>query len=120
MIPIFLLESILDSVSYKRTKNSSLKHTHVAIVYKRGKILAVGKNKLGTRSRGSGWNTMSIHAEIDAIKNLGDTAALRGASIIVVRINTADEFVNSEPCKNCKCVLEKCMKSYGLEKVYYS
>ena len=120
MLPLYLLEAILPTVSYKKTKYSVLKHTHIAIIYKRGKILSIGINKLGTRSRGCGWNTLSIHAEIMAIKNIGDTKKLQGASMFVVRINSLDELLFSKPCNSCSCILEKCMREYGLNKVYYS
>jgi deoxycytidylate deaminase len=115
-----LLTNILDTIPYQRTKHSSLKHSHVAMLYKRGKVLAIGINKVGSRSRGCGWNKMSIHAEMMAIKDIGDTSKLRGASMLVVRINSADEFVNSKPCDHCTHVLEKCIRQYGLNKVYYS
>ena len=120
MIPIYLLENILEFIPYRRTSYTVLKQTHVAILYKRGKVLSIGINKVGSRSRGCGWNDLSIHAEIMAIKMVGDMQKLRGASMLVVRINTADEFVYSKPCSHCRHVLEKCMKSYGLNKVYYS
>jgi len=115
-----LLTHALTTIPYQKGAYSPFKHTHVAILYKRGKVLAVGSNKVGTRSRGCGWNKMSIHAEMMAIKAVGDTSKLRGASMLVVRINSADEFVNSKPCEHCTHVLEKCIRQYGLNKVYYS
>ena len=120
MIPLYLVERIMNTIPYKRYTTSFLKQSHIAIVFKRKKILSIGLNKVGTRSRGCGWNDLSIHAEVMAIKNMGDISKLRGASILVVRINALDEFVYSKPCTNCTCFLEKCMKQYGLEKVYYS
>jgi hypothetical protein len=120
MPPLNLLIGILPTISYKRPKDCTPHQTHIAIIYKRGKVLSVGINKLGTRSRGCGWNTVSIHAEIDAIKDLGDISKLRGASLIVVRINRLDEIVYSKPCASCQCVLEKCMKIHGLRNVYHS
>jgi hypothetical protein len=120
MYPLILLESILNTVSYKKTKHMSPKQCHVAIIYKRGKILSIGINKIGTRSRGCGWNDLSIHAEIMAIKNIGDMSKLRGAKLLIVRYNTMDEIQYSKPCDHCRCILEKCMKQYGLRTVYYS
>ena len=120
MPPLDLLKGILPTISYKRPKECTPHHTHIAIIYKRGKVLSIGINKLGSRSRGCGWNKVSIHAEVDAIKSLGDVSKLRGANLMVVRINRLDEIVYSKPCESCQCVLEKCMKTYGLGNVYYS
>ena len=93
---------------------------HLAMIYKRGKILSFGTNRLGGRQNGCGWNDLSLHAEIMAIKNAGDTSKLRGANLIVVRISPAGEIVYSKPCERCQLVLEKCIKMYGLRYVYYS
>jgi tRNA(Arg) A34 adenosine deaminase TadA len=120
MYPLSLLESILDTVSYKKTKYVFPKQSHVAIIYKRGKILSIGVNKIGSRSRGCGWDDLSIHAEIMAIKNVGDTSKLKGANLLIVRYNNLNEIMYSKPCTRCMCVLEKCMKQYGLGRVYYS
>jgi len=120
MYPLELIESILHTIPYKKPKHMTPYQSHVAIIYKRGKILSIGINKSGTRSRGCGWNDLSIHAEIMAIKNIGDTSKLKGANLVIVRINRLDEIVYSKPCTSCQCVLEKCMKQYGLGNVYYS
>jgi tRNA(Arg) A34 adenosine deaminase TadA len=120
MYPLQILESILDTIPYKKSKNMSPKQSHVAIIYKRGKILSSGTNRLGSRSRGCGWDDLSIHAEIMAIKNIGDISKLRGANLLIVRFNNSDQLMNSKPCDKCQCILEKCMKQYGLLNVYYS
>jgi deoxycytidylate deaminase len=120
MIPLQLLESILHTIPYKKSKDMTPKQSHVAILYKRGKILSTGVNKLGSRSRGCGWDTASIHAEIMAIKKVGDISKLRGASLLVVRYNQLDELCPSKPCENCQRILTKCMNQHGLLNVYHS
>ena len=49
-----------------RTKK--LEHTHItslhnAILVKRGKVIAEATNKIGSRSKGSGYSYSTIHAE---------------------------------------------------------
>lgn len=100
---------------------TNLRHLHVALVVKRGKLLGYATNRIGTRGRGCGYDHRSIHAERAVLKKIGDTAKLSGAILIVIRISRGTkEIVNSEPCHSCRCHLEKCMKHHGLKGVYYS
>lgn len=94
---------------------------HIAIILQRGKVLAVASNSIGTRSKGAGYHTRTIHAERAAIKKVGDISKLNGATLVVIRVmRGTGEIGNSEPCHSCKCHLEKCMKEYGLRQVLYS
>ncbi len=83
-------------------------------------------NKNGNRSLGSGYSDFSIHAEKNAVKELGDISKLRGADMYVMRISasrtntTSKKFMNSKPCPACDMFLRKCMKEYGLNNVYYT
>jgi len=84
-------------------------------------------NRVGTRCRGAGWSTSSIHAERAVVKELGDVTKLRGAVLYVIRIPLAkqDEFGpntirDSRPCYQCYDFLCMCMRRYGLRKVYYT
>jgi hypothetical protein len=96
-------------------------HTHIAIIMKRGKILEVATNSIGSRSRGSGYEARTIHAERAVIKKVGDVTKLNGAVLIVIRIMKGTKEVgNSEPCHSCRCHLEKCIREHGLKQVYYS
>jgi hypothetical protein len=101
-----------------------LKHNtqaHIAILMKRGKVLEVASNAVGSRSRGSGYETRTIHAERAVIKKVGDLSKLDGAVLVVIRIMKGTKEVgNSEPCHSCRCHLEKCMRRHGLRHVYYS
>lgn len=103
---------------YGRT---NLKHVHVALLYRRGKLLGVATNFVGSRNKGCGYDHRTIHAERAVLKKVGDHTKLSGAILIVIRIAKGTrEIVNSEPCHSCRCHLEKCIKTYGLRTIYYS
>jgi hypothetical protein len=95
---------------------------HRAVLVKRNKIIAEATNNYGSRSRGSGYDKASIHAEKNVIKSLGDVQKMRGADMYVMRFNRAGDvkLVNSTPCSRCFPFLAKCMKEYGLKRVYYT
>lgn len=114
-----LIES---NISMKTVTNkTNLKHVHVALVMKRGKILSVASNTVGSRKRGAGFDDRTLHAERAAIKKIGDVSKLHGATLVVIRVGKSNyELGNSEPCHSCRCHLEKCIKDYGLKTIYYS
>jgi hypothetical protein len=94
---------------------------HLAILIKRGKVIAVATNSIGSRAKGSGYSMATIHAEKAVVKSLGDISQLRGASMVVVRLAKKDfEWVDSKPCHSCTKFLDKCIATYGMKKVYYS
>jgi hypothetical protein len=93
---------------------------HYAQIIKRNKVIAFARNSIGSRSRGCGWGDQSIHAERAVVKRLGDLSQLRGAMMIVVRVNRQGELLGSKPCAGCQLFLFKCMNEYGLRKVVYS
>lgn len=94
---------------------------HIAVIVKRGKILEVASNSIGSRSKGCGYQERTIHAERAVIKKVGDMTKLNGATLIVIRIMRGTKEVgNSEPCHSCRCHLEKCMREHGLRQVFYS
>lgn len=105
-------------------------YRHIAAVVKRGKILSIAANSVGSRARGCGWSHFTIHAERAAIKALGDLRLLDGAVLYVIRVPsettdervtaTVPEMLESKPCHDCQIFLEKCMREYGLMKVFYS
>lgn len=103
------------------TSKTNLKHIHVAMLMKRGKILSVASNIVGSRKRGAGFDDRTLHAERAVIKKVGDISKLYGATLVVIRITKVTyELGNSEPCHSCRCHLEKCIKDYGLKTIYYS
>jgi len=100
------------------TLNTSL---HIAFVYGRGGVLiGMSTNRVGTRSRGAGYSSFTIHSERAVLKAIGDISLLRDATMVVVRVSKRGELLRSEPCHECKCHLEKAMRMYGLKRVYFS
>ena len=98
-------------------------NVHIALIVQHGRILAEATNKEGTRSRGSGYSTLTIHAERNVVKQLGNIERLRDADLYVMRCGTGDnagKFMPSKPCPECECFLYKCMRKYGLRNVYYT
>lgn len=89
-----------------------------AVVFKGKRILSRGHNTYQKSAKKlhpkfTRWPN-SVHAEVDAI--LKARRNLKGASILVVRINKAGELRNSKPCAHCMLYL----KHVGIKKVYYS
>ena len=100
---------------------TNLKKAHIAVLMKRGKILEIASNFVGSRQGGCGYDDRSIHAERAVIKKMGDHTKLSGAIMIVIRISRGtNQIANSKPCDVCQCHLDKCIKKYGLKCIYYS
>jgi hypothetical protein len=122
----WLLEQILSNPRTINLKYAHFASIHVAVLMKRGRIIAEATNGFGSRSRGSGYCASSIHAERNVVKEIGNIHELKGAEMYVVRISrnkdlyNEDPFVGSKPCAQCRVFLEKCMKEYGLKNVYYT
>ena len=89
-------------------------HHHVAMIFNGRKLLAIGQNRVADRGR-----RHTVHAEIDAIHSLGDLSKLRGATLVVIRL-AASGIRNSKPCSACECVLQKCVREYGLRSWIHS
>ena len=121
-----ILEHFLEDPRTTNMRDAHYAHLHLAVIMKRGKVLASGMNRYGTRSRGSGFSRSSLHAEKNAVKALGDISQLRGADMLVMRFSRDreleghDRFLSSRPCPSCEIFLEKCMREYGLKNVYYT
>ncbi len=108
-----------------RTTNLKERHyarVHIAVLVKRGQIIAQATNNIGSRSRGSGYSKGSIHAERNVVKALGNIHDLKGADMYIMRFSREAEmrFVKSDPCAACSIFLEKCIKNYGLKNVYFT
>ena len=120
-----LLESFLDDPNTMKMRQSDRTSFHLAMLLKRGKILATASNRIGSRSRGCGYATYTIHAERNVIKQIGDTNKLKGCDLFVMNISinkatNEKHFKNSKPCHDCQLLLEKCQMVYGLKNVYYT
>jgi hypothetical protein len=118
----FITELFHDNRSLKSLWTATrLRHVHIAMLFKRGKILEIATNRIGSRVRGCGYDDRTIHAERAVLKKVGDYTKLDGAILIVFRISRGtNELVDSRPCKNCRPHMEKCIKEYGLRCVYHS
>jgi len=121
-----ILEHFLDDPRTTNMRDVHYAQLHLAVIVKRGRVIASGMNRYGTRSRGSGFARSSIHAEKNAVKELGDISMLRGCDMLIVRFSRNprleghDRFLGSRPCPACNIFLEKCMREYGLRNVYYT
>jgi hypothetical protein len=116
-----MLEMVNQLISVEAVWNKHKTQAHIAVLMKRGKILEVASNAVGSRSRGCGYETRTIHAERAVIKKVGDMSKLNGAVLVVIRVmKGTGSWGNSEPCHSCRCHLEKCMREHGLRSVYYS
>ena len=120
-----LLDTIISNQRNINLRYAHFASIHVAVLIKRGKIIAEATNGFGSRSRGSGYSKSSIHAERNVIKDIGNIHELRGAEMYVVRISRdyksegGEQFIGSKPCCQCQVFLEKCLREYGLKNVYY-
>lgn len=120
-----LLENFLEDPNTMKMRQMVNTSFHIAMLMKRGKILAVASNRVGSRSRGCGYAKYTIHAERNVIKQFGDTSKLRGCDLIVMHIHENKmsgerQFRCSKPCHGCQVFLEKCQNEYGLKNVYYT
>ncbi len=121
-----ILEQFLADPRTANLRETHATSVHVAVLVKRGKVIAQATNKVGSRSRGSGWSANTIHAERNVVKELGDISQLRGADMYIMRLSKDrkrvgfDRFMGSKPCPSCLVFLEKCMREYGLKNVLYT
>ena len=117
-----VFELIKANISLKSVwMKTNLKKAHIAVLMKRGKILEIASNFVGSRQGGCGYDDRSIHAERAVIKKMGDYTKLSGAIMIVIRISRGtNQIANSKPCDVCQCHLDKCIKKYRLKFIYYS
>jgi hypothetical protein len=101
-----IIEQFRNDPRINKLRQSHETSVHIAIVVLRGKIIA-----------------QTIHAERNVLKVLGDYNKLRDADIYVMRCGkgvNAFNFINSKPCSECECFLNKCIRKYGLNKIYYT
>lgn len=117
-----LISSFLDDPRTTKLHDTHNTSVHLAVLVRRGKVIATASNRVGTRSRGCGFSNMTIHAEVNVIKSLGDNTRIKGCDLYVMRIpkNCGKGFMGSKPCHSCEVFLTKCMKEYGLNNVYYT
>ena len=105
--------------SYKTKVPKHKTSVHIAVVVNKNKVISVGHNRVGSRSRGLGFSDRTIHAERDALKKT-DYKCLAGSVMYVARLSKDGSVANSEPCAECKAVLETFFEKYGLRAVFYT
>jgi hypothetical protein len=98
---------------------------NMAIIAKRGKILATATSPNDSRSSASSSSDKIIYVEKSVVRQLGDIRNLRGCDLYIMNIskdNKKDEtkFMNSKPCEECQVFLDRCIREYGLNKVYFT
>ncbi len=106
----------LDADIFPQPSRYTMKHQrtscHVALVFSKRRLIAIGQNLLGGRNM--------IHAEADAIRKVGDLSKLRGAVLVVIRIGRTGDIRYSAPCHSCQCLIDKCKREYGLRECLHS
>lgn len=91
-------------------------HRHAAIVYKSGRVLAVGVNRY--RNDPSNWidsDGVTRHAEVAAISQVSKEN-LKGATVYVARQGRCDTHMLSRPCPKCYDALV----AAGVKKIIYT
>jgi len=97
---------------------------HGAVLFSGAKVFNSGCNQ----GRVVGWTSWqahrfyerakaqhTMHAEVSAMHNVvGDV--IRGADVLVVRVNGEGEFANSRPCSYC----ERVMRTKGVRNCWYT
>lgn len=101
----------------KLASKSAVSHKHAACLLNgNGKIVTFGINKyIMVKTNSSRSVRISIHAEHDCLSNC-HFKYCKGLDILVIRIGTSDNLLNSRPCDLC---IQK-MKEKGIRKVFYS
>lgn len=88
---------------------------HGAVLFtNRRKIITCACNGPGTRT--CGYDVPSVHAEAHCLQNARFRRKVRGSSLLVVRINSSAELMNSEPCDMCLFLI----KRFGIARIYFS
>jgi len=82
------------------------------------RVLKDSQNRVGSRSRGSGYYDYTLHAEIALLKEI-DYDELYDRTLVVICIEYDEEgvirFRNSTPCCKCQRVLDKFIRKYRLK-----
>jgi hypothetical protein len=127
------INEFLNDERIEKMRQQHTTSVHIAILVLRGKIIAQATNRLGSRSKGSGYSNCPIHAEKTVLKEMGDFSKMRNADMVVMRFCSvsrggsrgasgcsSNSWANSKPCADCEYFLLKCMNKYGLKNVYYT
>lgn len=101
-----------------QARKSNYKQKVGAVIYDKNTILSEGHNSVNRfcrkiKSKYREWPN-SLHAELDAV--LRSKKDLKGATILVVRINNSESLMLAKPCSYCMSYL----LHVGIKRVIYS
>ena len=80
-----------------------------------GRMMACAWNKAMTPSKGCGASAHTMHAEIAAIKRVGDLDHLANCVLVVARFTPGGALASSSPCAQCRRKLGKMFARYRLK-----
>jgi deoxycytidylate deaminase len=104
-------------IAIEQAKNSTHHFKLGCVIFRGKKILSKGRNfpiKF-TKAKNAylKWPS-SVHAELDAIMKARQN--LKGASLLVVRINNKEQLLLAKPCNFC----QQLIIHSGIKKIFYS
>ena len=105
----------------QQAEKSTYKHRLGACVSIGRKVLGVGYNKVNrhqSKVKTDSWNG-SLHAEISAVLDAlrkYPVEKLKGATVTVVRVDSAGKLKLALPCKNCY----NSLRNLGIKEVRFS
>lgn len=100
--------NILVKLAIEQAQQSTHKHRIGCVIFRKKEVLSTGRN-YGCRSskhlhpRFTKWKG-SLHAEAAAI--ISARCDLKGASILIIRLNRGGNLRLARPCKQCIAYLE--------------
>jgi len=121
MLPTWVQKEIEHAI-YAQLSRYTTKHKnehHVAILFKHRRIISIGQNHLSQRMIRGGRRINTTHAEVDALRSIRDMRAIRGSTLVVIRLG-AIGTIHSAPCASCLCLIQKYMREYGLRRYIHS
>ena len=110
------LQKILD-IAKRVSKHSSYKYKLGAVIFNKGKIVAIGNNSTKTNPKLSKiFKHATLHAECDAILHCVNPQQLKGSSMFVVRETNDERPAMAKPCDMCVTM----MYENGIKTVYWT
>lgn len=112
-------------IASNEAKKSNMIKKHGAILVHRNKVIGSGYNyltpssgKIHEKRTDTNKARYSIHAEVSCIRSVRpeNRKYIASSVLIVVRINTDGDYLDSLPCKNCSSVINK----YKIRKTMYT
>ncbi len=102
-------------LEHARKRRLNTENHWCAVLDPRGRMVACAWNKAMTPSTGCGASAHTMHAEIAAIKRLGDLTQLANCVLVVARFTPGGGLASSSPCAQCRRKLRKMFARYRLK-----